>query len=206
MTDQCSSCFFGFIAPTDSGLPPNSRCCNFSAPTPTAATAPWLWPVVQDDYWCAQGADSITGVSFSAAINSLPSGPTGPAGPTGPQGPPGPASVLQGAWTAYTPSLTSDTGNFGTATAAGRYIFTSKTLIFQIYINITNTGGATGDAIVTLPFAINAISALIPVLCISNMAGFASETAYAVQSTANIKITRGAQVSPFYLQGTVELA
>lgn len=77
MTAQCSTCYFGRINPAT-----DERTCTFYAPAPQYTVAQtWPWPVVADDFFCGQGADVDTGVSFSEIVNALPSGPIGIPGP-----------------------------------------------------------------------------------------------------------------------------
>lgn len=87
-TPQCSNCFFSFIAPADADgpttIPPRfagKRYCNRNAPIPLVsapAAAQWLWPLVEDDYWCGEGADAISGASYALLVNGVPG--TGGAG------------------------------------------------------------------------------------------------------------------------------
>lgn len=56
-----------------------------------------------------------------------------------------------GAWTAYTPTITAQTGTFTTVSAVGRYRQIGKTVIVSIDITITANGTAAGDVRFTLP-------------------------------------------------------
>lgn len=85
-TAQCSNCFFSFVAPADAdsitAIPPaqtpvtrfaGSRFCNRNAPLASNQNpTTWLWPQVQDDFWCGEGADSATGLAYGAIVNGLP--------------------------------------------------------------------------------------------------------------------------------------
>lgn len=78
MTNSCASCFYSFTAPTDAD-PPSSPSrvgklfCNRNAPSAQSNNPnTWLWPLVQDDFWCGEGADDQTGLSFAAPVNGNP--------------------------------------------------------------------------------------------------------------------------------------
>lgn len=97
---NCANCFFGFIAPTDAD-PPGTQplragklYCNRNAPAANATNPNvWLWPLVQDDFWCGNGADAATGTGYASTVSGIPSGPQGPAGATGAPGPAGPSGI-----------------------------------------------------------------------------------------------------------------
>jgi len=81
MTAQCSNCFFSFVAPLSADQIANnrgaalqgSRFCNRQAPSADAANPNgWLWPLVADDWWCGEGADSATKASYASGITGLP--------------------------------------------------------------------------------------------------------------------------------------
>lgn len=57
-----------------------------------------------------------------------------------------------GAWTSYTPTVTSSSGSITSYTATGRYQRIGKTCVTAFSIVITNAGTASGAMIVTLPF------------------------------------------------------
>ena len=63
-----------------------------------------------------------------------------------------------GAWTAYTPTVTAQTGIFTTISATGRYKLFGKTCFVQIVISITTVGTATGSLNFTLPVTAGAAS------------------------------------------------
>ena len=80
-TPQCSNCFFSFVAPASAGTLANnrgaalvgSRFCNRQAPSADAANPNgWLWPLVADDWWCGEGADTSTGLSYAVLLNGVP--------------------------------------------------------------------------------------------------------------------------------------
>lgn len=60
-------------------------------------------------------------------------------------------SVLEAAWTAYTPTVTAASGTFTTVSATGKYRMTGKTVQFQAAITITTVGTAASLMIVTFP-------------------------------------------------------
>ena len=87
-TPQCSNCFFSFVAPASAGTTANNRgaalsglrFCNRQAPSADAQNPNgWLWPQVADDWWCGEGADSSTGLSYGDGVSGIPG--TGGAGP-----------------------------------------------------------------------------------------------------------------------------
>lgn len=55
------------------------------------------------------------------------------------------------AWTAYTPTVTAQTGSFTTVNATGKYIEIGKIVHFNYEITLTNIGTATGYVRITLP-------------------------------------------------------
>jgi hypothetical protein len=62
------------------------------------------------------------------------------------------------AWTAYTPTVTSQTGSITTYAAAGRYSQSGKTVCVAGQIDITTAGTAAGTMYVSLPFASKTVS------------------------------------------------
>lgn len=66
------------------------------------------------------------------------------------------AVAAAGAWTAYTPTLSAFSGSLTSATAAGRYRQTGKTIFVRVQINITTNGTAAGNISATLPAAAHA--------------------------------------------------
>ena len=66
-------------------------------------------------------------------------------------------------WTAYTPTITANTGAFTTVSAAGRYIRVGSALHINVVITVTTNGTAAGFVILPLPTGITSQSAaLIP--------------------------------------------
>lgn len=57
-----------------------------------------------------------------------------------------------GAWTAYTPTISSASGSFTTVSASGAYQTIGKTCIVSMTINITTSGTAGSPIYATLPF------------------------------------------------------
>jgi hypothetical protein len=58
-----------------------------------------------------------------------------------------------GAWTAYTPTVSSAGGSFTTASASGSYQLIGKLCIVSLTVNITTVGeSASGAILATLPF------------------------------------------------------
>ncbi len=67
------------------------------------------------------------------------------------------ASGIAAAWTAYTPTITAQTGTFTSVASSGRYLIVGKTVFIQVAVAITTNGTAAGF-----------ISASLPVACIGN--------------------------------------
>jgi hypothetical protein len=65
------------------------------------------------------------------------------------------AAVTPTVMTSYTPTVTATSGTFTTASATGEYYVVGKLVFFEVAVTITTVGTATGNAIVTLPFAAN---------------------------------------------------
>lgn len=57
--------------------------------------------------------------------------------------------------TSYSPVVTATSGTFTTASATGAYYVVGKLVFFEVAVTVTTVGTATGNAIVTLPFAAN---------------------------------------------------
>lgn len=57
----------------------------------------------------------------------------------------------QGAFTPYTPTVSAESGTFGTASATGRYQRTGKRVDFWIQVTVTAVGTATGAVLASLP-------------------------------------------------------
>ena len=57
-----------------------------------------------------------------------------------------------GAWTSWTPVVTSGTGSFTTVSGTGKYIRIGKLCTVRIQINITTNGTAATNILATLPF------------------------------------------------------
>ncbi len=61
-------------------------------------------------------------------------------------------SVNTGQWLPYTPAITATVGIFATVSATGSYQLIGRTVVFQMIIDMTATGSASGTMIATLPF------------------------------------------------------
>jgi hypothetical protein len=60
----------------------------------------------------------------------------------------------QGAWTAYTPTLSATSGTYGSgATVSGRYVQLGRLVCMTATVNTPNIGSAAGGAVITLPVA-----------------------------------------------------
>ena len=59
-------------------------------------------------------------------------------------------------WTSYTPTITATTGSPTTITPTGGYIRIGKACIYRFRVVVTNVGTATGNMLITLPFAASA--------------------------------------------------
>lgn len=60
-------------------------------------------------------------------------------------------------WTAWTPTITAQTGTFTTVSGAGRYIAPGKPITWSATITITTVGTASGLIKMTLPVAARAV-------------------------------------------------
>lgn len=67
--------------------------------------------------------------------------------------------ITEGAWTSYTPTITSGSGTFTTTSATGRYRKQGRTVQFEAKIIITTVGTASGIIICTLPIGTTAATA-----------------------------------------------
>lgn len=56
-----------------------------------------------------------------------------------------------GAWAAWTPTVTAESGTFTTVSGAGRYAQIGKTIVWEATITITTVGSATFGVKFTLP-------------------------------------------------------
>jgi collagen type VII alpha len=103
-------------------------------------------------------------------------------GPTGPQGPTGPVAADANAWTAYTPSWTTDGTQpvLNNGTLVGRYKQIGKTAFVNVKLIVgstTNTG--TGRWQFTLPVnAYDANAAILPAVFLDDGIGWYQGTAY----------------------------
>jgi hypothetical protein len=71
------------------------------------------------------------------------------------------AAVTPGATTGYTPTVTATSGTFTTTSANGHYYVIGKLVFFELSATITTVGTATGNVLVTLPFATNTSGGVI---------------------------------------------
>ena len=62
-------------------------------------------------------------------------------------------AVINAAWTAYTPTITAETGTITTKSAVARFKQVGKLVFLCADITITNAGAATGALRITLPAA-----------------------------------------------------
>lgn len=65
------------------------------------------------------------------------------------------AAVTPTVVTSYTPVVTASAGTFTTTSASGRYYVIGKLVYFEAAVTITTVGTASGNVLVTLPFATN---------------------------------------------------
>ncbi|MEH2706452.1 hypothetical protein DXU06_17075 [Bradyrhizobium elkanii] len=63
------------------------------------------------------------------------------------------ADLAGGAWTAYTPVVTAQTGAPTTVLATGRYLQIGKTVFVEMDITLTKVGTAANSLLASLPFA-----------------------------------------------------
>lgn len=66
------------------------------------------------------------------------------------------SEITGAAWTAYTPTLSANSGTLTSASATGRYRKLGKTCFFEITATITTNGTAAGALNATLPFTVSA--------------------------------------------------
>lgn len=64
-------------------------------------------------------------------------------------------------WTAWTPTVTAESGTFTTVSGAGRYIAAGKLITFSASITITTVGTAASSVKFTLPVAALAVNTYI---------------------------------------------
>ena len=121
--------------------------------------------------------------------------------------------VDQGAWTAYTPTVTALAGSMDTSTAAGRYLKIGKTVFWSALVTVSGTITATGFFI-TLP--VNAVAGTfiavgagldttsgVHVSAFANIAGAGRATMYNTSTGVNFVPTTGQNVQ---INGTYESA
>jgi hypothetical protein len=134
-----------------------------TAPTATAgtsttqlATTAFTAAAVSAEATLRANADALLAPLASPALTGSPTAPTQTAGDNSTKlattafvlannG------VLGGAWTAYTPTITAQSGTITTATATGRYRQSGKTVFLQVDITITTAGTGAGGVIASLP-------------------------------------------------------
>jgi len=66
-----------------------------------------------------------------------------------------PYLIPPSATTSYTPTVTASSGTFTTTSATGHYYVMGKLVFFEFSATITTVGSATGNVLVSLPFATN---------------------------------------------------
>lgn len=81
MAQDCASCFASFTAPASAGerFAGNLYCTRNAPAARSDNPDAWIWPLVEEDWTCREGADSITGLSYASTVNGTPG--TGGAGP-----------------------------------------------------------------------------------------------------------------------------
>lgn len=98
-------------------------------------------------------------------------------------------SVFDGRWRSYTPTLSSGSGSFTSATPTGRWRRTSPTLVeVQTSLTITTNGTAAGFARMTLPFTSLSGGFTHPMFGIENVTGDVLRGSVG-QNSANMDIT-----------------
>lgn len=139
MTDSCASCFFSRPSAAD----PSLLICCLNAPQVNAGVASKgltdLFPIVAPGYWCGEGADDTSGISFSVDVNSLPTNLLSNFGP----------------WSSYTPQFSSGIGAISTAQAQGLFTVVNKTLFFTASLHTTVNGTGAGWVNLSIPGAAN---------------------------------------------------
>lgn len=77
---------FGRVAPANvSPVDPKQLYCCKNAPrgSDAAPGSAWIWPPVENDWWCADGAAKGSSLNFASSVHGLPAGQPGPVGPPG---------------------------------------------------------------------------------------------------------------------------
>ena len=69
-------------------------------------------------------------------------------------------AALDGAWTAYTPTITATSGSFTSVAGSGRYKQIGKTVLFTARAAITTNGAAAGTLLITLPVTARAANSV----------------------------------------------
>jgi hypothetical protein len=113
------------------------------------------------------------------------------------------------AWTAYSPTVTPETGSFTTISSNGHYRKLGKTVLFRMEIFITTNGTAAGSIYATLP--VNGLASAGQVLDVNILPSYFSGNA-AIESgdTSKIRIFKydglypGGSVKTIYIQGAYE--
>jgi len=90
-----------------------------------------------------------------------------------------------GAWTAYTPTVSSSSGALTTASASGRYCQIGKIVHFSVVVTITNNGTGSGAILVGNP--------------VTAYAGLGFSSSVVGENSTNISITGFVAVSQTYL-------
>lgn len=69
--------------------------------------------------------------------------------------------IGDGAWRAYTPSVTANSGSFTTVSATGRYKRIGKTVFISVVVTITTNGTAAGNIQVSVPLPFLSTTAML---------------------------------------------
>lgn len=131
----CQNCFYGKFLPTSSGSS-GYYCGNQAFLNACATQHSWSSVITPPDYWCGDGADLVTGNSFSSSITLFPAS----------QG------VIANTWNLYNPSIAPAVGAFTTVSSSGNYTTLGKLVLFSMKCSFTDIGTASGALLFSLPY------------------------------------------------------
>jgi len=122
----------------------------------------------------------------------------------------GGTGLTGGAWSTYTPTVSSQSGTITTSSASGRYQQIGKTVHFSIKVTITTAGTGSGNLVVSLP--VNTQDALTNQICsgfegsvIGHMLyGAISGNQFTARDYANVSVIQNGAIC--YFTGAYEAA
>lgn len=75
LAPACENCFFGKIVTVPGGNFSNRYCGKNAYENTNVASHDYVPLIVPDEFWCGDGANVTTGLSFSSSVNGLPGAP-----------------------------------------------------------------------------------------------------------------------------------